>query len=87
MQNYLDRESALDIIYSDLSTHGYSETVDASYGSLWEDDVWQLNEQPVIQNDSESRQQEEFQSSGADFHNDWPANHWYGNCTVLFKRK
>lgn len=58
MQNYLDTESALDIIYSDLSTHGYPETVDDSYGSLWGDDIWQLNEQPIIQNDSESPQQD-----------------------------
>lgn len=59
MQNYHDRDSLPDIVYSDIA-HGYIESTEASYGSIWEDDIWRLNEHPVIQNDFASPQQEEF---------------------------
>jgi hypothetical protein len=70
MQNYLDPDSVPDIIYSD-PVHGYAETMEASYGSLWEDDIWQLNEQPIVQKESESPQQENFGNSEVDFHDVW----------------
>jgi hypothetical protein len=70
MPNYLDRDSVPDIMYSD-PVHGYVENTEVSYGSLWDDDIWLLNEQPIIQNDSESPQQEEFGSRGAEFHDFW----------------
>jgi hypothetical protein len=41
------------------------------YGPLWEDDIWQFNEHPVIQKDFASPQQEEFGINGADFHDVW----------------
>jgi len=64
--NYLDRDSVPDIIYSD-PVHGYLENTEVSYGSLWDDDIWLWNEQTIIQNESESPQQEEFGSRGASF--------------------
>jgi len=54
--NYMDGVSMANIIYSN---HSYAENMEDFYGFLWEDDIWQLNEHPVIQNDFESSQQEE----------------------------
>lgn len=68
MQNYHDRDSWPDIVYSDIA-HGYIESTEASYGSMWEDDIWRLNEHPVIQDDFASPQQEEFGISGSMFNN------------------
>ena len=46
------------IMYSD-ALDGYAEITEDFYESLWEHDIWQLNEHPVIQKDFESPQQEE----------------------------
>jgi len=70
MQNYLDRDSVPDTMYSD-TVHGFIESREASYGSLWGDDIWLLNEYPVIQNDFTSPQQEEFKITAAKFHDVW----------------
>jgi hypothetical protein len=66
IQNYLDRDSVPDIIYSD-TVHGYIDSREASDWSLWGDDIWLLNEKPVIQNDFTLPQQEEFGISEAKF--------------------
>jgi hypothetical protein len=67
MQNHVDGDSVPDIMYSD-AVHGYVQTGGVFYGSLWEDDIWQFNEHPVIQNDFLWPQQEEFGINGAEFH-------------------
>jgi len=51
-------DSTSNITYSD-TVHGYAETTEDFYGFLWEDDIWQLNEHPVMLNDFESSQQQE----------------------------
>lgn len=67
IMNLLDGNSKGDIMFSD-AVYGYTETV---YTSLWEDDIWQQNEHPVIQNVFVSTQHEEFIFSGAEFHGIW----------------
>lgn len=71
MQNYLAGDSVPNITYSG-AVHSYIESREVSYiGPLWEDDIWQFNENPVIQNDFASPQQEEFGIAGAEFQDVW----------------
>jgi hypothetical protein len=63
---YVDGDSMHDILYSD-AVYGYAETNEV-FGSLWEDDIWQLNEHPVTQNDFASPQQKEIGINGDEFH-------------------
>ena len=71
MMNYIDGDSIPDIMYFD-AVHSDVESREVFYGSLWEDDIWQLNEQyPGIQKDFASPQQEEFGINGAEFHDVW----------------
>lgn len=56
--SHIDGDSMPNIMYSDHAVHGYGENTGFFYGSLWEDDIWLLNEHPVIQNDFEPPQQE-----------------------------
>ena len=64
--NYANGDSIPEIMYLD-AVHSYVETTEFFYGSLWEDDIWQLNEQLIVQNVSESPQQEECEGTGAKF--------------------
>lgn len=56
MENYLDQDSVPDIMYSN-TVQGYIDNTEPSYGPLWTDDSWPLNEYPVIQNDFSSPRQ------------------------------
>jgi hypothetical protein len=62
MMDLFDGNLMANIMYSDPVYN--TETV---YGSLWEDDIWQWNERPVIQNVFASPQQEESGFSGPEF--------------------
>jgi hypothetical protein len=67
----VDGDSMPDILYS-AALYGYAaETSEVVYGSLWEDDIWQWNEHPVIQNDFATPQQGEFGINGTEFHDVW----------------
>lgn len=57
IMSHIDGDSVDNIMYSD-AVHGYVETSEVFYGSLWEDDIWLLNEHPVVQNACEPPQQE-----------------------------
>jgi len=57
IMSHIDGDSMANIMYSD-AVHGYVETSEVFYGSLWEDDIWLLNEHPVVQKDFELPQQE-----------------------------
>jgi len=57
-------------MYSD-TVYDYAETPIDSYGSMWEDDIWQLNETRVFQNDFERPWPEEFGNSRVEFHDIW----------------
>lgn len=72
IENYIDGDSMANIMYSD-TVHGYAETTEDFYESLWEHDIWQLNEHPVIQKDLESPQQEKvgLVVSEAEIHDVW----------------
>lgn len=70
MENYLDQDSVLDVMYSN-TVQGYIDNTESYYGPLWTDDSWPLNEYPVIQKDFSSPRQEEFGISGAKFHDVW----------------
>jgi len=61
IDNYIDGDSMANIMYSD-AVDGYAETPEEFYGSLWDHDIWQVNEHPVVQNDFESLQKEEVGS-------------------------
>jgi len=66
--NHIDGDSMPHIMYSEV-VYGYAQTTDVFHGSLWEDDIWHLDEQPFIQNDLESPEQEESGiTSGVKFH-------------------
>jgi len=39
LQNHIYGDSTPDIMYPD-AVHGYVDTTEVSYGSLWEDDIW-----------------------------------------------
>ena len=67
IMSHMDGDSIPDIMYLDAA-HNYAETGEVFYGPLWDDDIWQLNEDPVIQNDLASPQQEEFGINGSEFH-------------------
>nr|ADE76708.1 unknown [Picea sitchensis] len=69
IRNHFDGDSMANM-YSD-PVYGYAEAPAVFYGSLWEDDLWQLNEPVVIQNGFESPRQEEFGISGEEFHDVW----------------
>lgn len=58
VNNYIDGDSMADIMCLD-AVHGNAEITEDFYGSLWDNDIWQLNEHSVIQNDFESPQKEE----------------------------
>jgi len=45
----------------------YGDTTEGFYGHLWEDDIWNFNDHPVIQNDF-AMPEKEFGSIGAEFH-------------------
>ena len=69
MINGIHGHSMFHNMYSDDAVYGYAETTELFYGSLWEDDIWHLNEHPVIQNDFSSPQHEEFGiTGGIEFH-------------------
>lgn len=57
IDNYIDGDSMANLMYSD-AIHGYAETTEDFNGFLWEDDIWQSNEHPIIRNSFESSQQE-----------------------------
>ena len=56
--SHIDGDSMPNIMYSDHAVHGYGENIGFFYGFLCEDDIWILNEHPIIQNDFEQPQQE-----------------------------
>lgn len=66
IQNHIDGDSMRNIMHSD-AVQDNAETSEFFYGSLWENDIWQLNEQLIVQNVSESPQQEECEGTGAEF--------------------
>jgi hypothetical protein len=71
IMNHMHGDSMAHIMYSD-AVYGYAETTEVFYGSLWQDDIWHLNEHPVIRDDLESPQQEEFGiTSGVQFYDVW----------------
>lgn len=57
IMSHIDGDSVDNIMFSD-ALHGYVETSEVFYGSLWADDIWLLNEHPVVQNEFEQPQQE-----------------------------
>jgi len=67
--NLFDVDSTANM-YSD-TVYDYAETPIDSYGSMWEDDIWQLNETRVFQNDFERPWPEEFGNSRVEFHDIW----------------
>jgi len=69
--NYIDGDSMANTMYYSDAEYGYAETTEDFYGSLWDDDIWHMNEHPVIQNDFASPQLKEFGISGAEFHDVW----------------
>jgi len=70
--NYIDGDSmAANTIYYSDTVHGYPETTRDFYESLWEDDIWQWNENLVIQNYFLSSEQEKIGFNGIEFHNVW----------------
>jgi len=69
--NYIDGDSMANTMYYSDVEYGYAETTEDFYGSLWDDDIWHMNEHPVIQNDFASPQLKEFGISGAKFHDVW----------------
>ena len=54
----INEDSIPNIMYSNHVMQGYDENTNFFYGSLWEDDIWLLNEHAVIQNNFEPPQQE-----------------------------
>jgi len=66
IMNLLDGDLIANM-YSDAG-YGYPETPAVFYESLWEDEIWELNEHHVIQNDFELQHPEEFEISGTEFH-------------------
>jgi len=69
--NYIDGDSMANTMYYSDVEYGYAETTEDFYGSLWDDDIWHMNEHPVIQNDFASPQLKEFGISGAEFLDVW----------------
>jgi hypothetical protein len=63
--NYIDGDSMSNTMFYSDAEYGNAETTEDFYGSLWDDDIWEMNEHPVIQNDFASPQQKEFGISGA----------------------
>lgn len=57
IDNYTFGDSTYDIMYFD-TVHSCVETTDDFFASLWDQDIWQWNEHPIIRNDFESSQQE-----------------------------
>jgi len=67
IMSHIDGDSMANIMYSD-ALHSCVETTEFFYGSLWDDDIWLLNEHPIIQNDFKAPQQEVgLVVSGAEF--------------------
>lgn len=72
IDNYVNGDSMVNLMYSD-AIQGYAESTEDFYWSLWDHDIWQPNEHPVIRNGFESSQQEEIGLvvSEADFPDVW----------------
>lgn len=47
IMSHIDGDSMPNIMYSDALHAVYGESTEFFYGSLWEDDIWLLNEHPV----------------------------------------